>query len=312
MPVDPQVCAYYARTSSATEGFETFSLQAVRENADRKYNDQRKFPPVFAVEDDVIPGPCGGIPVRIYTPGDQGPYAVLIYYHGGGFVMHNIASHDSLCRKLCSDCGCVVVNVGYRLAPENPYPACMEDGYTALLWVHDHVGQWGGDPTKIALAGDSAGANISEVVSLLARDRRGPKIGLQILCYGPAGSLSDEESESMRTLSGGGYVLSKEFMALVRQLFTQGKADPADPYLNPGQAKDLSGLPKTYTITAEYDPLRDDGEAFAKQLQAAGNDVTLYRVPGMMHGFLLLWEEFDRAREVIGGIAKMMRETFRY
>lgn len=309
MPIDPQVSAYYAREGSAASGSEMPSLQAIRDNADRKYNDKKQFPPVFAVEDAVIPGPCGGIPVRIYTPGDRGPYPVLIFYHGGGFIMHNIASHDSLCRQLCNVCGCVIVNTGYRLAPENPYPACMEDGYTVLCWVHDNAELWNIDSTRIALVGDSAGASISAVVSLLSRDRGGPKIKLQILCYGPAGCLSEDESESMKSFSCG-YVLSREFMAMSQQLYTQGKTNPKDPYLNPGQAEDLSGLPKTYTITAEYDPLRDDGEEFARRLRKAGNDVAVYRVPGLMHGFLLLWEEFDRARSVIDDISKMVKNTF--
>ena len=310
MPLDPQVAAHYAAQRATGDITQPISIEEIRANADRIYNGKSRSPQVFDVQDTVIPGPCGGVPVRIYTPGEEDGYPALIYFHGGGFIMHNIASHDSLCRQLCKVCGCVVVNVGYRLAPEHPYPACMEDGYTALQWVHDNAARWRMDRTRIALAGDSAGANISAVVSLLARDRHGPDVKLQILCYGSGGCLSDEKSESMQAFSGGGYVLSKAFMSMAFQLYTQGKAEPEDPYLNPGRAKNLSGLPKSYVITAEYDPLRDGGEAFAKRLLEAGNDVTLFRVPGMMHGFLLLWEEFDRAQRVIDSIGTMVKETF--
>lgn len=311
MPLDPQVAAHYAAQRAASDVFRAASITDIRKNADLTYNDRKKSPPVFAVEDTAVPGPCGGIPIRIYTPGDRGPYPVLLYYHGGGFVMHNIASHDSLCRQLCNVCGCVVVNVGYRLAPEDPYPACMEDGYTVLQWVHDNGALRGMDPARIALAGDSAGANISAVVSLLARDRLGPEIGLQVLCYGCYGCLADQDSASMQAFSKGGYVLSREFLDLIPKLYVQDRTGPEDPYLNPGCAADLTKLPRTYVITAEYDPLRDDGEAFAGRLREAGNDVTLERVPGMMHGFLLLWEEFDRARLVIDGIGRMVKDTFR-
>lgn len=233
----------------------------------------------------------------------------MIYYHGGGFVIHNIASHDSLCRKLSLECGCAVVSVGYRLAPEYPFPAYMEDSYTAMQWVYDNAARLGLDHTRIALAGDSAGAYISAAVSLLARDRNGPKISLQILCYGGSGILANEDSESFKNLINNNPVLSSAFMEFVERS-KGGKGYEDNPYLNPGRAKDLSNLPKTFSINSENDPLRDDGEAFALALRAAGNDVIMERVPGVYHGFLLLWEEFDISKKVISSIATIVKETF--
>lgn len=310
MPLDPQVAAYYRRQAPMTANAESLSLEALRENADRKYHDRRKFPPVFSVADMAVPGPAGGIPLRVYRPEAGGALPVLLFFHGGGFVMHNIASHDSLCRRLCNVCGCAVFNVGYRLAPEFPYPAALEDAYTALQWIHGNAEALEVDAARIALAGDSAGATISAALSLLARDRRGPGIALQVLCYGPAGCRGSGETASMQAFSGGGYVLTREFLALSQTLYTPGITDLSDPYLNPGQAPDLSGLPRTYLVTAEYDPLRDDGELFAQRLREAGNDVTQYRAAGLMHGFLLLWEEFDRANAVIDRIGRQVRDAF--
>lgn len=311
MPLDPQVAAHYASQASAASSDGAFRIEDLRLNADLVYNDSRKFPSVFRVEDFSVPCSWGDVPVRVYTPGAEGPYPVLIYYHGGGFIMHNIQSHDSLCRRLCNVSGCAVVNVGYRLAPEAPYPAAVEDSYAALQWVYEHSEQLGIDPARIAVAGDSAGAALSAVMSLLSRDRGGPAISGQVLCYGIAGCLSNEESASMQELGHGGYVLTTEFIDLCMRSYHGENADEDDPYLNPGRAKDLSKLPKTYLITAEYDPLRDDGEAFGQRLKAAGNEVTFLRAPGMMHGFLLLWEKFDRSREIIDSIGAWLKELFR-
>lgn len=309
MPVDPQVAAHYAAVKAVGGNPIPMSIQEIRVNADNIYNDHSKFPPVHAAEDFSIPCPWGSLPVRCYRPGAAGHLPVLIFFHGGGFCIHNIASHDSLCRKLALECGCAVFNVGYRLAPEHPFPACMEDGYTALDWIFHNASSLGVDASRIAVAGDSAGASISAVVSLLSRDRNGPKVSLQILAYGGSGILPDAESESYQAFIDHNPVLSRAFTSSVFTAYA-GDADPGNPYLNPGRAKNLSDLPRTFTITAEYDPLRDDGEAFAAALKNAGNRVRLLRVPGVYHGFLLLWEKFDAAQQVIREIGEEVRDTF--
>lgn len=310
MNIDPQVAAHYAKQVSVGGTPQVFDIQTLRANADRIYNDKAQFPPVFSTEDRSVPCPWGSIPLRLYRPNDRAGLPVMIYYHGGGFVMHNIASHDSLCRKLSLECGCAVVSVGYRLAPEHPFPAYLEDSYTAMQWVYDNADRLGLDHTRMSLAGDSAGAYISAAVSLLARDRNGPKIALQILCYGGGGILSCEDSESFQSLINNNPVLSPAFMEFVERS-KGGEGYEENPYLNPGKAKDLSGLPKTYSINSENDPLRDDGEAFAAALRAAGNEVIMERVPGVYHGFLLLWQELDISKQVISSIAAVVKETFR-
>ena len=309
MPVDPQVAAHYAAVKAVGGNPAPLSIQEIRLHADQVYNDQRKFPPVHQVQELSIPCPWGTLPLRLYRPSPAEGLPVLLFFHGGGFCIHNIASHDSLCRKLALECGCAVLNVGYRLAPEDPFPACMEDGYTALDWVYHNAPALRLDGSRIAVARDSAGASISAVVSLLSRDRNGPRVSLQILAYGSSGILPNEESPSYQALIDHNPVLSRAFTTSVFDAYAGG-ADPGNPYLNPGRAQDLSRLPRTFSITAEYDPLRDDGEAFAQALEQAGNQVRLLRVPGVYHGFLLLWEKFDIARQVIGQIAQEVRDTF--
>ena len=314
MPIDPQVKAHYETKRSAASANKTYAtleetIAAARANADSLYNDSAKQPEVYKVQDGTIPCFWGQMPVRIYTPGDEGPYPILIYYHGGGFMIHNIASHDSLCRKLSLECKAVVVNVGYRLAPEVKLYDCLTDSYLALDWIYDNAELINGDKTRIAVAGDSAGAMISASVSLLARDRKGPKIGLQILAYGTGCGLTEEESASFRELIDNNYVLNRGFMGLVNAA-SGSESGVDDIYMNPGKCSDLSGMPKTFSLNAEYDPLRDDGEEYARRLKAAGNDVISWRVPGMMHGFLLLWDKFDTARFATEEIGRVFKETF--
>ena len=309
MKVDPQVAAHYAAVQAIGGTPKPLSIREIRANADRIYNDAAHFPPVHAAEDLAIPCPWGELPLRLYRPTAEQGLPVLIYYHGGGFCIHNIASHDSLCRKLALDCGCAVLSVGYRLAPEDPFPAAVEDGYTALTWLRDNAPRLGLDGSRIALAGDSAGAFLSASVSTLARDRNGPKIALQVLCYG-GGEISDvQHFPSFWEFIHDNPVLSEAFMGSVGSSYQEG-ADPENPYLNPIRAKDLANLPRTYSLNAEGDPLRDSVEAYARALATAGNRVRQERVPGVYHGFLLLWQKFDISREVIGRIADEVKDTF--
>ena len=310
MPIDPQVALHYSSQKSAAAVNGPLTLKEIRANADKIYNDESHFPNVYKVNDLTIPSACGGVSIRVYYPNAEQQLPVLLYFHGGGFVMHNIASHDSLCRKLCCEFGGVIVNVGYRLTPETPYPGFMDDAWDVLNWVSDHADDLGVDRSRIAVGGDSAGAIISAGLSTLSRDRKGPKISLQFLCYGSFGCLEPEESESLELYGNGGYVLTKEFLNMAMDAPDADGKYQDDPYLHPGKAVDLKGLPKTYSINAEYDPLRDDGEMYAKKLIEAGNDVTLWRVEGLMHGFLLLWQKFDKSQLVISKMAEMFRETF--
>ncbi len=339
---DRQVPAGACRRIQEQQGLRFFSARCASGDGSHEIPVRVYFPfcPDAPEKPADVPGCRGGSAAVRTSCGSSLP--LMLYFHGGGFIMHNIASHDSLCRKLALECGCAVVSVGYRLAPEYKYPACMEDGFDVLLWAHHNAAALGCDPGKIILAGDSAGASISAVLSLLIRDLRRtaerlpaggrqnglssgasrqdavpaagsisvgdlPVVGLQILCYGPAGCIPDDESPSVRLFGQGGYVLPRTMLDWCMEQYLPKDADPLDPCLNPGRAADLTGLPPTLCITAECDPLRDDGEAFARRLKDAGNAVTLYRAPGMMHGFLLYWHKFDRALDVIRRIAEEVR-----
>lgn len=323
--LDPRVRDFYAERLNEVTAMEP-QLADMRQNADLTFNDRKHREEIERWEDREICCNDRRIPIRIFDPRKENRRCpLLLYFHGGGFVIHNIQSHDDLCRRIANAGGCVVVSVGYRLAPEHPWPACLEDGYEALRWAFRSAGELSIDEERIAVGGDSAGATISAVVSLMNRDERRrererggdcrslPRIAMQILCYGSFGTLSQEgvdlsrDSSSIRQFGYGGFVLPKRSMDWFLRQYVPFGTEEDHPYLNPGRAKDLSGLPQTLCITAQCDPLRDDGEAFAAALCAAKNDVTILRIEGMMHGFLLYWYLFDRSNEAVGQIGKALQ-----
>ena len=240
--------------------------------------------PLPRVEDRAIPGPGGDVPVRIYWPslGERQP--ILVFYHGGGFRIGDVDSYDSICRKLADRAGAIIVSVGYRLAPENIYPAAVDDSYAALEWVHAHAAELSGDATRIAVGGDSAGGNLAAVVSLKARDRAGPPIVFQLLIY-PWVNLADMETDSHKSFAKG-YLLDGALLALMRDAYLPDPADRRNPYASPLLADDLADLPPALVITAGFDPLRDEGEAYARKLADAGVHGRTSRYDGVTHGFL--------------------------
>lgn len=300
MPLDPQVVEIYKDKPAPPE---KYVLEEMRKNSDAVFNDKTEVIGIHRFEDRTI---LGYLPIRIYYPGDQGPYPLLIYFHGGGFIMHNIASHDSLCRKLSIEFNRIVVSVDYRLAPEYKYPACMEDGRAAFKWVYDNAPSFGGIPEKIILSGDSAGATISASVCLSCINEKRPLPEGLVLFYGMYGALGDD-TESMNSFGNGEYVLPKKMSDWCMGLYIPADADTSDPYLYPGKAEGFEGFPKTAVVTAEYDPLRDDGEEFYRLLKKSGCDASLIRMDGMMHGFMLYWHRLDRAKELVSRIAGMFK-----
>lgn len=295
MPLDPQVIEIYKNKPAPPQ---EYILEEMRKNADAVFNDKIEIIGIHKYEDRTI---LGYLPIRIFYPGDCGPYPVLIYFHGGGFVMHNIASHDSLCRKLAIEFNRIVVSVDYRLAPEFKYPACMEDGNAAFKWVYENAESFGGIPEKIILSGDSAGATISASVCVSSINNHLPLPEGLVLFYGMYGAV-DDNSDSMIMFGNGDYVLPKKMSDWCMGLYIPDGTDTSDPYLYPGKSNNLSCFPKTVIITAEYDPLRDDGETFYKQLKENGCDATLIRANGMMHGFMLYWHRLNKAKEIISNI----------
>ncbi len=264
--------------------------------------------PIAKVEDSAIPGPAGQIPVRVYTPEGEGPFPLLVYYHGGGWVIGDLDTHEGTCRSISNSAGCIVVSVDYRLAPECKFPAAVEDSYAALQWFAANATSMNGDPTRIAVGGDSAGGNIAAVVAILARDRNGPHLCHQLLIY-PVTDVSRLDTDSYRQFAEG-YMLTKADMAWFRDLYVRSPEDARSPLVSPVLADDLSRLPPALIITGEFDVLRDEGEAYASRLNEAGVPARHSRYSGMIHGFFSMEGVVGRARDAINEAAAALREAF--
>ncbi len=262
---------------------------------------------VAKVEDRRIPGPAGEIPLRIYTPASAAPTGALVYFHGGGWVIGDIESHDEVCRALAKGSGSVVVSVDYRLAPEHKFPAGPEDCHAATKWVAANAAALGVDPNRIAVGGDSAGGNLAAVVAQMARDHGGPKIAFQLLIY-PATDWS-KESASQREFTRDGYILSRGDMVWFYDHYMTSAADKTKPYFSPACAKSLAGLPSAFVLTAAIDPLRDEGEAYAEALRKAGVAVTAKRYPGVCHGFVMMGAKLDVGKQAIADCCAELRKA---
>lgn len=241
---------------------------------------QAGAPEPARVEDRTVPGPAGEIPVRVYaSDGDNLP--VVMYFHGGGWVLGDIDSHDGTCKQLLAELGdAVVVSVHYRLAPEDKYPAAADDCYAAAAWVAENGAEIGADGSRMAVCGDSAGGNLSAVVSQMARDRGGPAIAAQVLHVPVTDHSYDTASY---TENAEGKLLTKASMVWFWDHYLPNAEAGQEAYASPLQASDLSGLPPALVQTAEYDPLRDEGEAYGAALESAGNTVTVRRYDGVVH-----------------------------
>ena len=254
--------------------------------------------PVARVEDRMIPGPNGEIPIRIYTPSGDGPFGALVYFHGGGWVVGSIDMTDQPCRMITNAAGCLTVSVDYRLAPEHKFPAGPEDCYTATKWVMDNAAALGCDAARIAVGGTSAGATLATATALMARDRGGPKIAYQLLVY-PATRRELDTPSHKRFATDGYYILSRADMEWFWGHYLASDADAANPYACPARAKSLAGLPPAMVITAEFDPLRDEGEAYAARLREDGVATVLKRYDGVTHGFFGMPAVVEKSRIAI-------------
>jgi acetyl esterase len=263
--------------------------------------------PVARVEDRRIPGPAGELPVRIYWPEASGVRPLIVFFHGGGFVLCSLETHDEVCRALCRDTEAVVVSVDYRLAPESKYPAAADDCYAALVWGAANAASLGADPARVAVAGDSAGGNLAAVTALRARDLGTPALCHQALIY-PATS-ADFDSVSFRE-NGEGYFLTADAMRWFWSHYLADAAQAAEPYACPIKAGSLAGLPPATVVTAEYDPLRDEAEDYARALAAAGVATELRRYAGMIHGFVSMAEIFEDGRDAQLLVARGLRKAF--
>lgn len=254
------------------------------------------LPPIASVENRKIPGPAGEIPVRIYTPAGQGPFSAVVFFHGGGFVLGDLDMHELSCRNLANASGHKIISVDYRLAPEHKFPAAPEDCYAATQWVAKNAAQLQIAANRISVAGDSAGGNLATVVALMARDRNGPALHKQVLVYPVTEYFSAAQTTPHASYveNAEGNFLTAEAMDHFWHLYLEKISDADSVYASPLRAKDLSALPPAIVLTAEYDPLRDEGERYAERLREAGVPVTLRRFDGMIHGFWGLMESVSK------------------
>ena len=262
---------------------------------------------VGKVENRNIPGPGGEIPVRIYTPNGEGPFPALVYYHGGGWVIGNLETVDVPCRLLANRANCVVVSVDYRLAPEHKFPAAADDSYAAAKWVVENADSIQVDAESVAIGGDSAGGNLAAVVALMARDKGEISLAYQMLVYPVTNHSYATESY---TENADGYLLTKDSMVWFWNHYLRNEEDGKNPYASPLQAEDLSGLPPALVLTGEFDPLRDEGEAYAERLREAGVQVEAKRYDGMIHGYFWMPGVLEQGRQSIEHAAKALKQVF--
>jgi acetyl esterase len=261
---------------------------------------------VGRVEDRTIPGPAGSLPVRLYWPLGVGPFPVLVYLHGGGWVCGTLDTHDGICRALTNGAGCLTISVDYRLAPEHKFPAAVEDAYAATSWAAANPAEISGDPARLAVGGDSAGGNLAAAVALMARDRGSPKLAFQLLIY-PISSFQFDFPSYQENAQG--FLLTTADMRWYWGHYLAAEEDGRGPYASPLQAPDLSGLPPALVITAEYDPLRDEGEAYAACLREAGAQVTSTCYRGMIHGFLTRAAVLDQGKHGLQQATEALRNA---
>jgi acetyl esterase len=304
MAVDPQVQAILDLLARTNPG----DLSTLDVAAARKLREERRLPPGpdAQVDDHSMAGPGGPLKVRRYRPPDaRGKLGALVYFHGGGFVLGSIEGHDALCRQLAVSAGCAVLSVEYRLAPEHKFPAAVDDASTATAWVHANASRLDVDPARIAIGGDSAGATLATVAAVLAKRNGGQPLILQVLLY-PVTDLRTLDTPSYLE-NASGYFLTRSAMGWFRDHYLSSEAERANPLASPLAAQDLSGLPPALVITAEYDPLRDEGEAYARALQAAGVRVTVHRYAGMIHGFVSMYAFVDAGRVAVTQVTDALR-----
>jgi acetyl esterase/lipase len=308
MPLDPQA-------QRVVDAMAALNLKPVEESTPAEARESIRirtaalgpFEDVAAVTDHRVPVAGAEITVRTYSPGGRGPHPVLVYYHGGGWVIGDLYTHDGLCRSLANAARCVVASVGYRLAPEWKYPVAAEDSYAALRWVETHAIRLGLDPRRVAVGGDSAGGNLATVVSLMARDQGGPGLVHQVLIY----PVTDNDLNTRSYVeNASGYVLTREGMRWFWNHYLADSRQGLEPHASPLRAPTLAGLPSALVITAECDPLRDEGEAYAARLRDAGVPVTVTRYDGMFHGFVRMTRILDKARTALDEIAGSLQKAF--
>jgi len=303
MPVDPQIQALLDM-GTGVPATNTLSVPEARAQYEGRIRLMAKPSEVAEVTERTV----NGLRLRIYRPVGQGPFPLLAFYHGSGFVLCSLDTHDGMCRNLCAGAGCIVVSVDYRLAPEHKYPAGLDDCVLATRWIADHAGELDGDASRLAICGDSAGGNFAAATALRLRDEGGPRIIGQLLIY-PVTDHYSVETPSYRE-NAEGYGLTRDTMIWFWDHYLSEPSQASDPLASPLRATDLSNLPPALVVTAEYDPLRDEGEAYAAKLRAAGTPAECSRWDGMNHGFFFWVGRVDAAGAAMAESCAWLRRIF--
>ena len=303
MPLDPQARAVLEKRKSS--GYPALNAESPLELKRESFNLtwREAGPEVHSVINRMIPGPDGDIPIRIYVPKSGGPFPALILFHGGGFVFGNIDTYDGNARRLAMGVGCIVISVGYRLAPEHKFPSAVEDSYSVTNWVFGNADKINVDKKKIAVGGDSAGANLATVVALMARDKDGPTLCLQVLvCPATDRNFPSANFDESEIPKGNKDWWWNEYL--------RDESDASHPYACPMQAESFDRLPEALVITSEFDELRDEGEAYAERLKQAGIATTCTRYTGMFHVFHMYPDSIEAARLALNQQCSALKNAF--
>jgi len=262
---------------------------------------------VFRVEDKLIPGPGGQIPIRLYFPQAGRGLPIFVFFHVGGFVAGDLDTDDVPLRSIANRCGCIVLSVAYRLAPANHYPAAPDDCYAATKWAAEHAAEFGGDARRIAVGGEGAGGTLAAVVALMSRDRGGPPLILQVLIYP---SLDADMMRTSRYLSHDPTITPDTVAAMLGAYLPTITKNLEDPYISPVYATNLKSLPSALFVTDEDDPGRDESDDYARRLTGAGVKVQVSRYPNMIHGFFLMTGELSAARKAVDEVSLALKASF--
>ncbi|MCU1489499.1 MAG: alpha/beta hydrolase [Acidimicrobiaceae bacterium] len=311
MPLDPVLLPLLAEPQSDDPPATTVAEARARHDRSQEQLRARFYrePPAPAeVRELAVPVEGASIAARAFRPHGEGPFPVHVYLHGGGFWLGSVDGSDIACRELCAASGALVVSVGYRLAPEHPFPTPAEDCYAALCWIAEHAGELGGDPGLLSVGGESAGGNLAAVVSLMARDREGPRLVAQVLSIPVTDLTMSQPSVSQL---GKGYGLTWEGMVEYRNHYLPEAGLAADPYVSPLFAPNLVGLPTAIVSTMEFDPLRDEGEAYARRLVEAGVPTVQRRSLGQIHGSAMFTAVSAFARDYYIFLGAQLQSSYR-
>ena len=313
MPLDPQVEELLGELAAlGFPALEDCTPQQARENLSSRISEFSETGDIAFVRDGLVPAEelPGGLPAiayREYRPDGSPVLPALVYFHGGGWVLGDLDTHEGVCRALANAAGCVVFSVDYRLAPEHRYPAAADDCYGFTRWLAEHSEDKGVDAQRIAIGGDSAGGNLAAVVALMAKDAGLPAIRLQLLIYPVTDYCLDTPSYLE---NAEGYGLTREGMRWFWGHYLAREEEGAEAKASPIRAESLAGLPPAYVITAGFDPLRDEGDAYAAKLIEAGVPVELDRYEGMIHGFCIYLGRLDEAGVSVARMAAALRSSF--